>query len=517
MAVDVFAAIDLGSYEMEMKIYEMSQKKGVKEIDHVRHRIDLGTETYATGQISSTHMDELMRILNDYARIMEEYGVSRYQAYGTSAMRETRAIDTVLELIRQRTGLEIDILSNSEQRFLDYKSVALNNDDFSRFLEKPTAIVDVGGGSIQISLFDNDTLVTTQQLKLGVLRLYSTLQSIQAGYSKYPMYVQELVESQLGVFTKMHLKDKKVPNIILMDDYVSPVLKRVKLGVEEMGYANAELFVGYMAGLTKKSMWEVSNRLGLPQDNIPLMYVSGLLVSNICNALKAETIWAPGGTLCDGIAYEYAERKKYLKNTHDFEKDIIACAQNISRRYIGSKSRSETLQTIALNIFDSFKKIHGLGKRERLLLQICTILHDCGKYISMVNLGDCSYNIILSTEILGLSNIERSIVANVVRFNHDDFEYYKDGGYRFQGIDHDSYLTIAKLTAILRLANGLDRTHREKFKNVKVTVRDQKLEIAVDTMADISLERGLFGARASFFEQVYGIKPVIKQKRLTGK
>ena len=71
MAVDVFAAIDLGSYELEMKIYEMSQKKGVKEIDDVRHRIDLGTETYATGQISSMHMDELIRILTEYNRIMD--------------------------------------------------------------------------------------------------------------------------------------------------------------------------------------------------------------------------------------------------------------------------------------------------------------------------------------------------------------------------------------------------------------------------------------------------------------
>ncbi|MBE5842871.1 MAG: HD domain-containing protein [Butyrivibrio sp.] len=515
MAVDLFAAVDLGSYELEMKIFEMSQKKGVKEIDHVRHRIDLGTETYATGQISSTHMDELIRILNEYGNIMESYGVTKYQAYGTSAMRETRAIDTVLELLRQRTGIEIDILSNSEQRFLDYKAVALNNEEFSCFLEKPTAIVDVGGGSIQISLFDNDTLVTTQQLRLGVLRLHSTLRNIQAGYSKYPSLVQELVESQLAVFTKMHLKDKKVQNIILLDDYVTPVLQRVNFGIDKKGYAKAETFIDYMARLTRLSMAETSKKLGLAQDNLPLIYISGLLVSNICNALKTETIWAPGGVLCDGIAYEYAERKKYIKTSHNFEQDIVACAQNISHRYMGSKSRSETLQTIALNIFDSLKKIHGLGKRERLLLQICTILHDCGKYISMVNLGDCSYNIIMSTEIIGVSHIERSIVANVVRFNHDDFEYYNDGSYRFRGIDHDAYLTIAKLTAILRLANGLDRTHKEKFKNVKLAIKDTELEITVDTMADISLERGLFGERAKFFEQVYGIKPVIRQKRQT--
>ncbi|MBE5859089.1 MAG: exopolyphosphatase [Butyrivibrio sp.] len=514
MATDVFAAVDLGSYELDMKIFEMSLKKGVKEIDHIRHRIDLGTETYATGQISAYRMDELIKILLEYRRIMEEYGVSRYQAYGTSALRETRDIDNILELLHQRTGLEIDIISNSEQRFLDYKSVALNNDAFSEFLDKPTAIVDIGGGSIQISLFDKDTLVTTQQLRLGILRLFSTLMQIKSGYSKYPLLVHELVDSQLSVFAKMHLQDKKVQNIILLDDYVSPVLKRVNLGFEKKGYAAVKEFSNYIKNITNESMPVISKKLGIAQDNLLLSYVSGLLVSNICDVLKAETIWAPGGCLCDGMAYEYAEKKKYLKSAHDFEKDIVACAQNISRRYMGSKQRSETLESIALNIFDSMKKIHGLGKRERLLLQISTILHDCGKYISMVNLGECSYNIIMSTEIIGLSHIERSIIANVVKFNHDNFEYYSDGTYRFKGIDKESYFTISKLTAILRIANGLDRTHRQKFKDVKVAVKGKEFEITVDTMADVSLERGLFDERGRFFEQVFGIKPVIRQKRL---
>ena len=228
--------------------------------------------------------------------------------------------------------------------------------------------------------------------------------------------------------------------------------------------------------------------------------------------MEAEQIWAPGVTLCDGIAYEYAEKNKIITSEHDFEKDIIACAQNISKRYQGSKRRSETLEKIALTIFDSTKKIHGLGKRERLLLQISTVLHDCGKYISMVNLGECSYSIIMATEIIGLSHLEREIVANVVKYNHLEFDYYENME-RQQMIDKNSYLKIAKLTAILRLANGLDRSHKQKFKNVKITLKEEELIITVDTAEDITLEKGLFGARAKFFEEVYNIRPVIRKKR----
>ena len=142
------------------------------------------------------------------------------------------------------------------------------------------------------------------------------------------------------------------------------------------------------------------------------------------------------------------------------------------------------------------------------------MLHDCGKYISMVNLGDCSYNIIMSTEIIGLSHMERMIVANVVRYNHEDFDYFGSGSPYIDGFSMEDYLRVAKLTAILRVANGLDRTHKQKFKDVKVVIKDKELIINIDTREDITLEKGLFGNRAAFFEEVFGIKPVIRQKKL---
>ena len=124
MGVKTFAAIDVGSYELSMKIFEISPKEKLREIDHIRHRIDLGTETYTTGKLSHEKVDELCRVLSEYSDIMKSYRVADYQAYGTSAVREMVNREIVLEQIKMRTGIHIDILSNSEQRFLDYKSVA---------------------------------------------------------------------------------------------------------------------------------------------------------------------------------------------------------------------------------------------------------------------------------------------------------------------------------------------------------------------------------------------------------
>lgn len=506
-----FAAIDVGSYELVMKIFEISGKSGIRMIDHIVHRLDLGTDTYATGKISNPKVDELCRVLRDYTGIMKSYKVDAYKAYGTSAIRETENTMIVLDQIEQRTGIRIDVISNSEQRFLDYKSIAAFGDSFTKIIEKGTAIVDIGGGSIQISLFDKDTLVTTQNMRLGVLRLQDQISRLNIRSGQYETMLDEIISSQLAVFKKLYLKDRDIENIIVVDDYVSNVVGKGIEGFEQSGIITAAM-ERFLSRMREKSNQDIARILGMPEENVPLLFISGVLIDRVSRLMDAKMIWVPGVTLCDGMAYEYAEKNKLIKESHDFEQDIIACAQNISKRYMGSKKRSETLEQIALTVFDSMKKVHGLGKRERVLLRIATLLHDCGKYISLVNLGECSYNIIMSTEIIGLSHQEREIVANVVKYNHMDFDYYEILG-QTGTIDKNAYLTIAKLTAILKIANGLDRSHKQKFKDIKTTLKEEQLLITVDTQEDITLEKGLFQRRADFFEEVYSVRPIIMQKR----
>ena len=130
-----FAAIDVGSYELAMKIFEIASGSGLREIDHIRHRIDLGTDTFTTGKISYERVDELSRVLRDYRDIMKSYRVDDYRAYGTSAIRETENTAIVLDQLAQRTGIRIEVLSNSEQRFLNYKAIA-SRGRFNKVVEK---------------------------------------------------------------------------------------------------------------------------------------------------------------------------------------------------------------------------------------------------------------------------------------------------------------------------------------------------------------------------------------------
>ena len=513
MKTKYFAAIDVGSYELSCKIFQFSSKYGMKEIDHVMYRLDLGSESFANRKISKEKVDELCNVLNSFKTVMNTYGVEEYKAYGTSAIREMENKIILLDHIQQRTGIKIEVISNSEQRFLNYKAIASKGEEFNRIIEKGTAILDIGGGSIQISLFEKNSLIATQNMKLGVLRLEERIGHLASNNVNYENLLEEVINTQLAVFKKLYLKDREIENIIVVDDYVSFLMQKYEREGRNSSHLTYERFVKYVNEARVSGMYELARKYDISEENVVRTFICGVIIKRCMKVMGAKQVWSPGVVLCDGIGFEYGQKNGLIREEHDFEQDILACALNLSKRYLGNKKRSETLENIALTIFDSMKKIHGLGKRERLLLSLATILHDCGKYISMSNLGECSYNIILYTEIIGVSHVERELLANVVKFNHLKFGYY-DIVAQSSKLDRQDYLKIAKLTAILKVANGLDRSHKQKFKDIKVTLKDHDLVITVNTNDDITLEKGMLGDRSDFFEEVFSIRPVIKQKKI---
>ena len=107
MAVTTFAAIDIGSYEVSMKIFEMSKRIGFREINDVRYQLELGRGTYAAGRLEMETVDELCGILNDFKRMMAEFGVESWRACATSSLRELENPVIILEQIYQRTGIRV--------------------------------------------------------------------------------------------------------------------------------------------------------------------------------------------------------------------------------------------------------------------------------------------------------------------------------------------------------------------------------------------------------------------------
>lgn len=509
MAMTNFAAIDVGSYEVSMKIFELSRKIGFRELNDIRYRLEIGKGAYSVGRMDMAVVDALCEILIDFKRVMQEFGVEEYRACATSAFRELENPIIVVEQIYQRTGIQIEVLSNAEQHFLGYKSIAAIEAGFKKMIQKGTAILDVGGGSLQVSLFDKDALVTTQSLKMGSLRIRERLKELEKTNTHYDQLVEEFIRNDLMGFQRLYLKDRDIKNVILMGDFLTDTIFQEDM--QDKIITKAEFMKRYENTVYKPDQ-VLAEEMGIDPEYATLIVPTIVICKNFLDIFNAEALWAPGVSLLDGLAYDFGEKKKFIKSAHNFENDILVAARNIAKRYSSGKSHIQGTTTLALAIFDSMKKVHGMGPRERLLLQIAVQLHDCGKYISMGDVAECSYRIIMATEIIGLSTQERQIIASAVRYNTTEFVYY-DKVEDETGVDRNRYILIAKLTAILRLANAMDRSHYQKVKGLKAVLKDRELQLVIDSSQDISLELGLLKDKVVFFEEVFGIRLVLRRKR----
>lgn len=519
MAVQTFAAIAVGSFELELGIYELSARNGLRRVDEVRHVIGLGKDTYSNGKISYKLVEEMCRVLEDFVKIMNTYKVTDYRAYATSAMREAKNKQIVLDQIQVRTGLKIRVISNSEQRLISYKGIASKAAEFNRIIQEGAAILDMGYGSAQISLFDKDALVTTQNLPLGALRIRSLLERIPATAQLHRQQIEEIVDNELFTFRKMYLKDREITNLIGIGDNILYLLRQIGQRVSG-DCLEAGVLLKFYDLFTGMTLNQIEERFGVTAEYASLLLPAVVVYKRVMEITGAKLFWLPGIRLCDGIAAEYGLDKKILKLGHNFENDILAASRNMAKRYKCHLSHNQYLEQYAGAIFDSMKKYHGLNSRDRLLLQIAVILHACGKFISMRNSNECAYNIIMATEIIGLSHLEREIIANVVRYNIRDFDYDKvqlEADIHPYGEEQvsqkDITIRIAKLTAILRLANSMDRGHGGKLADCRMNVREGELVVITGYKGDISLEAQSFAQKADFFEEIFGIRPILKQKR----
>lgn len=519
MATRLFAAIDVGSFELEMGIYEFSGKNKMRRVDHVRHVIALGRDTFNNGKISYELVEELCQVLGDFVKIMKGYRITDYRAYATSAMREARNNQIVLDQIRVRTGLNVRIISNSEQRFLSYKAIFAEDEKFDENIPKGAAIVDVGFGSMQVSLFDKNFINSTENLPLGVLRIRETLLDVNTAVDRTRELVEETVKSELSTYKKIYLKDKELKHLIGIGENILYLFRYEDHG-KPLKNISKEKFDEFYDRLLKMNEIQIEEQFGVSREYAGLLLPSLIIYKNFMEITKAESIWIPGIRLCDGIAAEYALDHKLVKYKHNFENDILGIARNMAKRYRCQSAHSETVEEFVLEIFDAMKRYHGLGNRERLLLQIAVIIHACGKFISIRNSNECAYNIIMATEIIGISHLEREIIANVVRYNIRDFDYNMvrmetdfDSLETTPNNHNEVTILIAKLTAILRLANSLDRGHRQKLKGCRMAVKDGTFVVTTDYHGDITLEAVSFEQKAAFFEEIFGVRPVLKQKK----
>ena len=323
--------------------------------------------------------------------------------------------------------------------------------------------------------------------------------------------IEDLVNNEINSFKKMYIKDREIRSAILVGDYINYVVRRFRKKDNNEFVTKEELLENF-DWLMKLYPRQMAKERGIPAENESLILPAIVIYRRLILDIQPELIWAPGLNLSDGLAYDYAEQHKIMKSSHNFENDILLAAKNIGKRYAVNRPHVQNLEMTALAMFDATKKMHGMKERERLLLRMAVMLHDVGKYISLNNVADSSYNIIMSNEIIGLSHIEREMVALIAKYNTAVLPSY-DELVMESSLSAEQYLTVSELTAIVRLANALDRSHLQKIQSIRAVLKERELHLSLTVGRDFTLEQGLCQDKLDFFNEVFSIQPIIKMKR----
>lgn len=510
MAMKTFAAILVGSSELELKVYEISKKIGIRELDHVRYMIELGSDTYSQGKISSDTVSELCHVLKNFTIKLNEYRVDDYVAYGGSALREAANSDVILDQIRIRTGLNVKIISNAQQRFLVFKSAAFKMKNFESLINEGAAVIDIGSGSIQVSAFEDGVLQFSKNIRLGALRIRELLSSLEGQTSDFVSVMQEFVDNGIRSYSLDRLNEMHIKHVVVVGSDFSTIMKSVNIKSADGNMTMQQFRKAYDYLITKNPN-QVETALEIPSEQASILVPTLIVLNRLIGQTSAGMLWQTTSDLCDGMALDYSQKVERYLLAHDFSKDIIKSVRYIARKFMSDELHIRNVENLSKQLFDATKKISGLSGRHRLLLQIAALLHDTGKYINGNNSVYNSCHIIREIEIIGLSDAEKEIVSCIVLYNSSSFvPKYEDMSHE---IDKDRYIDMLKLTAIFGLANAMDKSHRQKIDRIRVAIADNEMKIVADTIYDITLEQGMVEEKAGLFEEIFGIHPVLRQKR----
>ena len=506
----LIAAIDVGSHALRMKIGEIKKDGSFKELEKFRKTVVLGHDTFTTHKLSLDSVEKTCNILKGFKGILNDYQIDSYKALATSAIREAQNRDYILDQIKIKTGIEIEVISNSQEQYLTHKAIKYKLNNYKEIIREGAVIVVIGAGSIQITTYKDGKLRFSQNVKMGALRIKEVLRSFEDKALNYHVLLDEYIDANLdGIdFLKQEIEYK---HFIAVGGEIEVIGKMIAMSKNE---SNSEIittkdFEQLFESLLNKTVNEIIEEYDIIRERAEIIIPAMMLFKKFIKKAKAKEIEVPNISLTDGIIREIYEDIHKLKNEDETVEDIIANSEFLAKKFQYDENHCKAVEEFSLFFFDKLKKIHGL-EEERTLLRIAAILHDIGKFISLEKHSIHSYTIIKRLEIFGLSKNQMEIIANIAKYHSVNVPNKED--IEFSSLSEKNRILIAKLVAIIRLADALDRSHKQKIQIQSIKVKDKILTIKALSKTNTDIEEWTFLKKAVFFEEVFGITPVLKIK-----
>lgn len=501
-----FAAIDMGTNSFHLVIAEVNLVTGrFRVLGKDKEIVRLGSGSSDMKYISEPAMNRGIMTLKRFQKIAESYN-AEIRGVATSAVREALNKDEFLRRVRNETGIKIEIASGFEEARLIQLGVLQALPVYS----KRILLVDIGGGSTEFLIGKRRDILFSNSLKLGAVRLTEGFFKQEALDKKAVEECRRFVKGSLQPITR-EVCEKRIDVCIGSSGTISSIANIIRgmrgedidAPINNVSFCKDELLEAVKLILKTPTARKRAEIKGLDPLRSDIIVAGSIILEQIFIELKLEEMTISDYALREGVILDSIEKlhlKGEVNHLHDLRySSIIHLAENFHYE----KGHSHQVSKIALQLFDQTNAVHKLGYAQREYLEAAAILHDIGFYVSHAIHHRHSYYLIKNSDLLGFTENEKEIIANVARYHRKSHPKLKHEGFAF--LSDEERILVTQLAAFLRIADGLDRSHASLVTGVQTTIQSRSLLIQVNHKKEVNLDMEIWGAerKKKLLEEVF--------------
>lgn len=498
------AAIDTGSNAIRFLAAEFRDEGRHELLAAERVPVRLGHQVFLNGRLAAETMDAAVRAFASFREQMDTLGISHLRAVATSAVREARNGALLVERIHRETGIRLEIITGSEEARLVHLAVG------SRI---PLAggqwvLADLGGGSVEVSLVDDSGMLWSESHTMGSVRLLEELSAADQNPGQFRRLLQEYI-AILRIPAPARYWEPS--GFIATGGNMEALAKLAAAQPDDRGVSTVPLadLRGAIDILARLSYRERMDRLDLREDRADVILPAGMVYLRLAELCGAREILVPHVGVKEGILLDLVQDLT-AHESHEAKQEaqLTQAAVALGRRYMFDEPHGLHVAFLALLLFDQLRDLHGLSGHDRMLLKVASILHDVGTFVSFKRHHKHSLYIVSRSELPGLSAEDMLVAANVARYHRKSVPapHHHD----YTRLPQSARVRVDQMAALLRLADALDQQRRQGVTAVNASARGLELELSIEGKGDLLLERWAVTQRKNLFEEIYGLRVVVR-------
>lgn len=505
-AVRAVSVIDIGSNFVRMGVYQARRTgdgdQRVRRIDFLEVPLRLGHEVFAAGRISLQTMRRLSAILRGFSQVMKEYGVTEYRAIATTAVREAQNRAYVIDQLRIQNGLVIEVLEDGEESALVYSALCS-----SPLLREETLLSYVGTGCVGLAVWRAGVIDQSYTLTQGFLKLSERL---RAGEEATPRFYRMLEEYIQTYFYRMELRlgGQRFSRVLLAGRQLETIASLCGARPEKGAFVveRAQLEEIYTR-LKETNPALLARDMDITEEMAEQIAPMLAIYRRIMDVVGAKKLVAPPVNLMEVFAAQLLLPAQRTAFENAQREGAIASSRRFAEREGADIAHAERVRTACVVLFGKLKKLHGISGKRLVLLECAALLHEVGYRANVRDASQGAYDLIRQSCLYGLSDEETRLVAEIIR--KSERPAARDGR---EELSEKQRLLVDKLAAIMGLADALDTTRQGRAADVKARLEEQRLVVTVSGRGELLLEKWTFQDRAAFFEETFGVQPVLVHK-----